>query len=246
MKKHTYTLFLTSVCALLLAGCQGNNLKEAQTTGDAPYVQISKTVDFESEPMTILSSYSEEGQNWIRMTYPDVNQRDVAIRLIGRQALDASFTTIGGKTLTREDFIGEKTLLVITKTGSSVTEDMADYLDDFKEKHPDITVFEFYPNDGAEQVKAFKKEFGNAYNTASIMAGDNSKEALAIAESYNASYLPMLVYIDETGTISYVSLGYRDEVYLEDAVETAFGSQKLYDYIQTSTSDESEATEDSE
>ena len=244
MKQHAYTLFLTSICALLLAGCQGNDTKEAQPTGEAPYVQISETVDFESEPTTILSSYSEEGQNWIRMTYPDVNQRDVAIRLIGRQAMDVTFTSIGGKTLSREDFIGEQTLLVITKTGSSVTEEMADYLDDFKDKHPKINVFEFYPNDSLEQVKAFKKEFGGTYHTATIMAGDNSKEALAIAESYNASYLPMLVYIDETGTISYVSLGYRDEVYLEDAIETAFGSQKLYDYIQITDSDERETGED--
>lgn len=246
MKQHAYTLFLTSICALLLAGCQGNDTKEAQPTGEAPYVQISETVDFESEPTMILSSYSEEGQNWIRMTYPDVNQRDVAIRLIGRQAMDVTFTSIGGKTLSREDFIGQQTLLVITKTGSSVTEDMAEYLDDFKDKHPEINVFEFYPNDSLEQVKAFKKEFGGTYHTASIMAGDNSKEALAIAESYNASYLPMLVYIDETGTISYVSLGYRDEVYLEDAVDTAFGSQKLYDYIQITDSDESETVESAE
>lgn len=246
MKQHAYTLFLTSICALLLAGCQGNDTKEAQPTSEAPYVQISETVDFESEPTTILSSYSEEGQNWIRMTYPDVNQRDVAIRLIGRQAMDVTFTSIGGKTLSREDFIGEQTLLVITKTGSSVTEEMADYLDDFKDKHPEINVFEFYPNDSLEQVKAFKKEFGGTYHTATIMAGDNSKEALAIAESYNASYLPMLVYVDETGTISYVSLGYRDEVYLEDAIETAFGSQKLYDYIQTSTSDESDNPDSAE
>lgn len=246
MKNHAYTLFLTSVCALLLAGCQGNDTKEAQPTGEAPYVQISETVDFESEPATILSSYSEEGQNWIRMTYPDVNQRDVAIRLIGRQAMDVTLTSISGKTLSREDFVGQQTLLVITKTGSSVTEEMAGYLDDFKDKHPEINVFEFYPNDGLEQVKAFKKEFGGTYHTASIMAGDNSKEALTIAESYDVSYLPMLVYIDETGTISYVSLGYRDEVYLEDAVETAFGSQKLYDYIQTTDSDESDNPDSAE
>ena len=208
--------------------------------------KISETVDFESEPATILSSYSEEGQNWIRMTYPDVNQRDVAIRLIGRQAMDVTLTSISGKTLSREDFVGQQTLLVITKTGSSVTEEMAGYLDDFKDKHPEINVFEFYPNDGLEQVKAFKKEFGGTYHTASIMAGDNSKEALTIAESYDVSYLPMLVYIDETGTISYVSLGYRDEVYLEDAVETAFGSQKLYDYIQTTDSDESDNPDSAE
>lgn len=224
--KFEKLMSFTLLSGVLLAGCSSGT-EQAPGSKIAPHEMIAEVVDFEAEVADIEMQYTKEGQDWLRMSFPDLNHRAYALKHIGKRAPDVTFTTLKGQEISLQK-IDEPTILYFTQTGSGITKEMAGYMDAFQSERDDITVYSVFPSDDAASVKTFYDENTNAFDEGVIVAGE---EATGITEALNVSDLPLLVYVDETQTISYTAIGFRDLVFMKDHAETAFGEHRFYEWM---------------
>lgn len=224
--KQTFGVGLL-LASLLLVACG----HETDVPDNIPYERVAELVSIaDNTPEDIYTYYTETGTNMLRMAFPDANHRQYAVTQIGLQAPDITFSTLSGD-LSLRDLTGKKVMLNISSTTASVTEQMASELEKYTKEADDTLVINFYPNDTEEEVIAFHEKAGYALDKKHTIAGEGSKEAKAIVEAFGSEYVPTLLYIDETGTISYVSIGFRDAILLQDNDNMAFGEEKLYTYL---------------
>lgn len=214
-----------------VVGCSPANEEDVNNNETKPYEKIQEVVDFDSSPEEIMLNYTSHGIDMLRMGFPDKLQRDYAVTLIGKHAPDVTFTTLSGKEISLLEQTDKPTILNISKTGNAVTEEMAPYLNEFELNHDDLNIITMYPYDSVKDVEAFYEKQGVELNEDTVMVGEGNDNSIAIVEAFDAQFVPSLFYIDESQTISYVAIGFRDLVYLEDYVNVAFGEEKFYDYI---------------
>lgn len=229
MNKRKIISWLTSLVAitLTLTGCaRGSSDKTGDLTAISPHKVISQVVDFTAEPEEIMVNYTEEGINILRMSFPDKLMRDYAVTLIGKQAPKVTMTTLSDKKIALQEQ-KQSTVLNITKVDNPITEEMSAYIDEFETNHSDITVISVYPHDSEKDVKDFYKKQGLKLDPDKVVVGKSDD----VVKAFGAEYVPSIFYLDETNTISYVSVGFRDLVFLEDYAEIAFGDTRFYDYI---------------
>lgn len=226
MNKRKTIGWLTSIFAIILTltGCSSDESVDALDV--SPYKLIAQVVDFTSEPEEIMTHYTEEGLNMLRMSFPDKLMRDYAVTLIGKETPNVTMTTMSNKKIELQN--QEKpTVLNVTKTGNPITEEMAAYIDEFEKKHSEITVISVYPHDSEKDVKDFYNKQGVNLDPDKVVVGNSE----SIVKAFGTEYVPSIFYLDKTNTISYVSVGFRDLVFLEDYAEIAFGDSRFYDYI---------------
>jgi len=226
--KHIKIAKLAGIAMLstvILMACKDSN----QAPGDLPpaHLIIAETVDFDAEPSSIEAHYTEEGQNWLRMAFPDLTHRHYALKHIGKQAPDVSFKTVNNKEhVVRE--IDEPTIFYFTHTASEVTKEMAGYMETFQKEREDIDVYSIYPYDDVTSVESFYKDNNLDFDKDHVAVGE---QAVNLSLSLDVYDVPLLVYVDETQTISYTAVGFRDLVFLNDHAESAFGEQPFYKWI---------------
>lgn len=236
--KYGKLISFALLSGLFLAGCSSAT-EQAPGSEIAPHEVIAEVVDFEGEVADIEMQYTKEGQDWLRMSFPDLDHRAYALKHIGKHVPDVAFTTLKGQDISLQD-IDEPTIFYFTQTGSGITEEMAGYMDTFQNERDDIAVYSIFPSDDAASVKTFYDENTNAFDEDLIVVG---KEATAITEAFSVSNLPLLVYVDETQTISYTAIGFRDLVFMKDHAETAFGEHRFYEWMDVEFEGEEEITE---
>lgn len=225
-KKYGKITAFALLSVLFLTGCSSGS---QQAPGDEtqPHSLIAEVVDFDADASDIEMQYTEEGQDWLRMSFPDLDHRAYALKQIGKHVPDVSFTTLKGQDVSLHE-IKEPTVLYFTQTGSGITKEMAGYMDAFQSEYGDINVYSIYPEDDATEIKTFYDENTNTFDEDKIVAGN---EAAGLVESFDVSELPLLVFIDETQTISYTAIGFRDLVFMKDHAESAFGEHRFYEWI---------------
>lgn len=221
-------LSIALIGAIFVAGCtQKDDFAPDEVV---PHTYIAEVVDFNSSPSEIEENYSKEGRDWLRMSFPDVEQRNYALQWIGREVPKESFTTLNNKEFNLDD-ISKDTIIHFAHTEREVTKEMASYIDEFQKEHPDIELLSIYPYEDADTVETFYKENKLTYNPELLAVGEENLGALT--NTFDVTHVPTLLYVDKTQTVSYVAIGYRDAVFLQDHAETAFGTNKFYDFIQT-------------
>lgn len=224
--KQTFGMGLL-LASLMLAAC-GHKTDIPEIS---PYERVSELISLEDNtPEDIYTYYTDTGTNKLRMAFPDANHRQYAVKQIGRQAPDVTFSTLSGELSLRE-LAGNKVVVNIASTTASVTEQMAPELDLYSKEADGVTVINFYPNNTEKEVTAFHEKTGYTLDKKHTVAGAGSKESKAIVEEFGSEYVPTLLYIDETGTFSYISIGFRDAILLKDNDNLAFGEEKLYTYL---------------
>lgn len=213
---------------LLLTGCA----RTEQTPLDRmiPHNVIAQTVDFSDSPEDIARHYTPDGQNWLRMAFPEPAHRDYALKHIGKKAPNVVYTPMKGKSTDLESLSGH-TILYFTQTGTGVTKEMDTHMSNFQREHKDINVLAVYPNDTSESLKAYEDTHGLKIDESQTVIGD---DAVALANLFSVDTYPLLVYVDDTQTIAYTAVGFRDLVYLNDHAESAFGDHPFYKWIDVS------------
>lgn len=234
-RTHKGLLGVALLTGLLLAGCTNSS---QQAPGDelAPHRIIAEVIDYEAEPVDIETKYSKEGQDWLRMSFPDMRHREYALKHIGKEAPKVSFTTLKDKEMSLES-ISDPTILYFTQTDSSITKEMAGYMDTFQQENKGIDVYSLYPADDAKAVESFYEENDLKYDASLIGVGEEVSE---LVEAFKVEDTPLMVYIDETQTISYTAIGFRDLVFMNDHAESAFGERPFYRFIDVNFEPEAE------
>lgn len=222
MKGIGVSLFL----ALLLSGCATDSY-QAPDDKDAPHRIIAEVVDFEAEPAEIEMHYTRTGQDWLRMSFPEPTHREYAVKHIGRHVPDVTFTTLKGTEHSLRD-IKEPTIFYFTQTDSSITKEMAGYMETFQNEHKDVAIYTLYPTDVANEVEKFYEDNALTFDESIIAVGD---DVSPLIEGFSITESPLLVYVDETQTISYTAIGFRDLVFMNDHADAAFGEHRFYEWM---------------
>lgn len=235
MKWKTLTTALLG--SVLLAACGD---VPPESTGPEPYEQVAEIISLADYlPEDIHANYTEEGQMRLRMAFPDENHKAIALKQIGARVPDLTLETLGGAVSLRE-LTGERVLIHVTTTSASVAAEMAPELAQHVQEN-EMRVLHLYPNDTEAAIKAFHDENNLPFDKDTIIAGNNSAASQAAVTAFGSAYVPTLLYVDETGTISYLSIGFRDAVLLQDNYDAAFEGDKLYSYLsgyETDTTEE--------
>lgn len=202
----------------------------------APHDLIEDKIDFNQSPEEIQKHYTKEGQDWIRMLFPDENQRSFALKNIGRQAPDVSFLSLNNEEHSLQEVSGD-TILYFTKLDSDITTEMDEHIQTFKKENEDITVYHIYANNKPEDIKDYLTNQDLKIDDSYVVSKDQSTD---LADAFNVEDIPLLVYIDDTHTVSYIATGFRDLVFLNDHAEAAFGDEPFYEFIDIAFNDNNE------
>jgi len=202
----------------------------------APHDLIEDKIDFNQSPEEIQKYYTKEGQDWIRMLFPDENQRSFALKNIGRHAPDVSFLSLNNEEQSLQEVSGD-TILYFTKIDSDITTEMDEHMQAFKKENEGITVYHIYANNEPEDITDYLTNQDFKIDDADIISKNGATE---LVDAFNIEDIPLLVYIDDTHTVSYTATGFRDLVFLNDHAEAAFGDEPFYEFIDITFNDNNE------
>lgn len=223
--KLMITLMTLAVSSSIFIGCSNTN-----TTEPTQVIEEAVSIDYNSSPEKILSHYSDEGMREFKVRYPEKERMDYALKQIGKVAPNFELTNISGETVKLSDLKGKKVLLEIVKTTCPICQKTAPSLDTYMKDNADVVIIPVFPKDDKESIESYYKGLNLEVNTSAVAGLDNEKQ-MTIVEDYSLTRVPTLIFIDESGKISYAVEGDFDEVVLKDYHNTAFGEKKLYDLV---------------
>lgn len=200
---------------------------------DEPAVEeIPLTIDYDLKAEEILALYTEEGMSRFKMNFPDTLSMEYALKNVGKELASFSGKTIEGKPFDSKQLEGKPYVLNFSKTTCPVCEEMTPIAEQFGVDE-DIPVISLYPVDKTDDVKSFRKKAKANPETTVLVADKNEwLKELAIG-NLDIAQVPTLIFVDESGRISYSYIGKTDDILLADMKEKAFGNEKLYDFVRT-------------
>lgn len=223
-KKTLTSLITISVISSLFMAC--SPIKEVPST---KIIEKSVTVDYEGSPEQILLSYSQDGIKKMKNLYPDQVARDYALKQIGKVAPDFELINTKGEKIKLSTFKGRKVILDFSKSTCSSCKESEASLNKAIKANTDITYISIFPKDNKTDIIAYYNSLKLEPNPIVISGVENATSTLI--KDYNLTSIPTLIYIDETGKISYTFVGSFDEILLNDFSKTAYGSSKLYNML---------------
>lgn len=216
---------LLALTGMFLGGCQVSD--QAPLDRVRPHEIIAQSIDFSESPDAIASHYTEDGQNWLRMAFPDVSHRHFALKSIGKAVPNVDYTTLKGSKASLGD-IKNNTLIYFTQSGSGIVNEMNEHMEAFKKEHKDIDVLTVYLKDTEDTLAAYEAREGIAIDPDMTVIGKGGE---TLQQAFDAVHMPLLIYVDHTQTIAYTAIGFRDLVYLNDHAESAFGEHPFYNWM---------------
>lgn len=223
--KIIVAIMALSISASLMSGCV--NTKEK--TPITKVIERAVSIDYSGSPEQILSSYSEEGLREFKVRFPEKDRMDYALKQIGKKAPDFEFTNIKGDVINLSSLKGKKVVLDIIKTTCPVCEKTTPTLQKYAKENNDVVVIPVFPKDNKEDITEYYKKLKLEVDTTAVAGLDNSQ--ISLIKDYELKRVPTIIFIDETGKISYAVEGDFDEVVLKDYHSTAFGEKKLYELV---------------
>lgn len=229
-QKFIGLLACTILIGSIFTGCTKQEQVTTKTKPEPKIIEKAVTIDYNATPEQILLSYTEEGMAEFKRNFPEKPIMDFALKSIGKQAPDFELKNLKGDTIKLSNLKGKKILLDIVKVDCPECVKATPVINKITSQLKDIMVIPVFPKNTKSEVEEFYKSLKMDINTSSIAGKDNLKK-MTMIKDYNLSQVPTLIFIDETGKISYVRIGYSDEVAFKDYINTAFRSNKLYNNI---------------
>lgn len=187
-------------------------------------------IDYKASAEDILAQYTEEGMSRFKLNYPDTFSMEYALKTVGKSLPEMKGKTLSGKEFSSKSLDGKPFILNVSKTTCPVCEEMAPVVQSFS-KANDIPVVSLYPVDKSEEVKTFFKKTKQSEKSTALVADKNKWLKDFAVDTLSIAQVPTLLFVDESGRISYTYIGKTDEVLLADMQEKAFGKEKLYDFV---------------
>lgn len=201
--------------------------EEAVTLKETPVV-----VDYTAEAEDILAQYTEEGMSHFKLNFPDTFSMEYALKNIGKTLPAFEGKMVNGKTFSSKSLKGKPYVLNVSKTTCPVCEEMSPVISAFG-KNEKIPVISLYPVDKTAEVDTFRTKLKAGKTNVALVADKNPWLKKFAVETLNIAQVPTLIFVDESGRISYTYIGKTDEVLLKDMKEKAFGNEKLYNFVRT-------------
>jgi Peroxiredoxin len=215
-------IMVLSIGTSLLAGCSSQPTTKV--------VEKAVEVNYDSSPEQILSSYTEEGMNLFKTYYPSQVFREYALKEVGKEASDFELKNLKGDTIKLSSFKGKKVVLEFEKTTSDVSKKSSPAFDKVSKEDKDTIYLTIFPMDTKADIEKYYTDLKLEVNQTAIAGKDNG-DKMNLIKSYSLTSVPTLVFVDESGKISYTSIGNFDENTLKGYENVAFGTTKLYDMV---------------
>lgn len=187
-------------------------------------------IDYSASAEDILSQYTEEGMSRFKLNYPDTFSMEYALKTVGKSLPEIKGKTLADKDFTSKSLKGKPFILNVSKTTCPVCEEMAPVVHKFSNDN-DIPVVSLYPVDKTADVNSYFKKNKKADKSTVLVADQNKWLKEFAVDTLNIAQVPTLLFVDESGRVSYTYIGKTDEVLLADMKDKAFGKEKLYDFV---------------
>lgn len=211
------------------------NAAATETGEEVRFEEKPVTIDYSKEPEEILAQYTEQGMNLFKVNFPDTLSMNYALKNIGKEAVEISGKTVDGKDFSLSALKGKNVILTFAKTACSVCKEMSPILAELAKKNPDVTFVTLFPVDNNKDIDGYYKSL-KLKRPDLVLSLENNKGLKSLAiNQYLVSQVPTFVFVDESGRISYTYIGSKDAIMFQDMIDTAFGDEKLYDYVRTIT-----------
>lgn len=178
--------------------------------------------------------YTPEGQEFIKMMYPDSDDSNFALLTVGKST-QKEFANVKLKTsdnteVSLKDLKGKRVILDFAMTGCPNCKEEFHYLFNKDTKDNDIFLHVF-PQDTTEDVKKILQEMNIEFKPEKTVtfSGMNNLGF----EDFSITHVPSKIYINEDGVVTYVTTNkLQDEETYNLHYERAFGSgEKMLDFL---------------
>lgn len=221
-KKLLTAIILFSFVSSLLAGCNSQH--------NTKVIEKDVEVNYSSSPEQILSSYTEEGMEQIKINYPTQVFREYALKEIGKNAPDFELKNLKGENIKFSDLKGKKIVIDFEKTTSDVSKKSTPFLDKVSKEFSDIIYLTVFPMDTKDDIEKYYSDLSLDINK-NVIAGKDNGDKMNLVKDYSLTSVPTLIFVDENGKISYTSIGNFDENTLISYQNVAFADTKLYNMV---------------
>ncbi|WP_415286016.1 TlpA family protein disulfide reductase [Clostridium perfringens] len=192
---------------------------------------IPVKIDYKNNTVEeIVAKYNEKGQktieNWFK---DDEKQKNFALKYIGMKFPTINYKSVSGKEINNEIFKGNKTLIVI---GASYCENCEATTAELEGLYKDVNVIEIFPKDDLSKIKTYYEKLKLPMPNDRVVVGDENKD-MQIVKDLNIKAIPVLLYINEEGIITYAKLGSSDKKELNIYKDRAFSNTQLYKELKT-------------
>lgn len=215
-------VMVLGIGASLLAGCS------SQPT--TKIVEKAVEVNYDSSPEQILTSYTPEGMEQFKVNYPTQVFREYALKEIGKEASEFELKNLKGDTVKLSDFKGKKIVLDFEKTTSDISKKSTPALDKVSKEDKDTVYLTIFPMDTKADIEKYYTDLKLDVNQTAIAGKDNG-DKMNLIKSYSLTSVPTLIFVDESGKISYTSIGNFDENMFKGYTNVAFAPTKLYEMV---------------
>lgn len=189
-------------------------------------------IDYKAGAEDILAQYTEEGMSHFKLNFPDTFSMEYALKNIGKELPFFEGITVDGKKFSTKSLKGKPFVLNVSKTTCPVCEEMSPIIQSFG-KNEQVPVISLYPVDKTAEVGTFRKKMKADPASLALVADKNDWLKSFAVDTLSIAQVPTLIFVDESGRISYTYIGKTDDVLLKDMKEKAFGKEKLYNFVRT-------------
>ena len=171
----------------------------------------------------ILAQYSDNGKNYFQSFYPDDNQREYALNLIGLKPEKEILTTVNKEKIDLSK-IKKNTLITFSDALSTVSIDFRKAINQLSDARSDLNFVQVVIDDIQTKDMDWKADG----NLEFVTTNSNKTAPLKAMENLNNPYIPSIIFINADGKISNFKVGSQSESSLEDAIVTAFEDNPIY------------------
>jgi len=191
--------------------------------------EIPVKVDYTKAPEEILAMYSEEGMSRFKLNYPDTYTMEYALKNIGKEMPGFTGKDLNGNKVDSKSYKGKNYVVNISKSTCEVCQEISPVVQKLeKDKIPVVSI---YPIDKTADVKKHREKTKWDKKSTALVADTNPALKDLAVKTLEVSTVPTLLFVDESGKISYVNIGLTDDILMKDIKEKAFGKEKLYDFV---------------
>lgn len=178
--------------------------------------------------------YTPEGEEFIKMLYPDSSESDFALLTIGKsmskELSNVELKTIDNKQLKLKDLKGKNIILDFALTTCPSCQEEFNYLSNKTLGKNDILIH-IFPRNSSEEIEQIYKDLNLTIKKDTKVA-ESGLQNITI-EDLNITHVPTKIYINKDGIVSYVTTAtLSDEENYNLHYERAFGdTEKVLDFI---------------
>lgn len=188
-------------------------------------------IDYINEtPSQILTSYNKKGVSLLNKWYTDKDDLDFALKYLGRDFPDIKLKNVLGNEINNNSLKHKKSLILIGATYCENCKNTSKALSNLDMK--DVQSFYIFPKDNLADTQKYYSDLNIKMQDSKVILGSQNP-TMSLVKDLGIKAVPLILFVDEKGKISYVHLGSATKEELITYKDRAFGKDKIYKKIKT-------------